>query len=115
MKSQEIVVTTSSDVDRIKGCLSEVFRGATIEPLQSSTGGLLDSGPVAAVELLAEKKTIGGIWAVQVFVFDQGHQRQVKFIALGDSGASRAFHGIKNTASLSKSVKIAEQAAAALR
>ncbi len=115
MKTQEIVFTTAVSIEQIKQALQDVFRGAELKPLQSNTGGLLDSGPKAEVELLAEKKGMAGSWAVQVYVFNQGNQRQVKLVALGDAGMSRAFGGVKNTVSLSKSVKVAEQAAAAVR
>jgi hypothetical protein len=104
-------VTTQSSVDQIKQSLEGTFRGAELHPIQSS---MLDSGPQAAVELLAEKKGIGGLWAVQVYVFDNGDQRQVKLVALGDRGLSRAWGGMRNTASLAKSLKIAERAAAAI-
>ena len=104
---------TSKSVDQIKQVLQAALKGADLSPIQSSTGGLLDAGPQAAVELLAEKKGLGGVGSIQVYVFESA-QRQVKIVALGDGGMSRAFGGVKNTASLGKSVKMAEQVLAAI-
>ncbi|GAB2568560.1 hypothetical protein [Kribbella endophytica] len=114
MKQHEISFNTSTTVPQIKRVLADVFRGANLGPIESSTNGLLDTEAPADVELVADKRTITGAWAVQVFVFDREQHREVTLIALGDGGASRAFHGIKNTLSLSKSVRVAEEAAAAI-
>jgi hypothetical protein len=114
MKEHEISFNTSTPVTQIKRVLADVFKGANLGPIESSTNGLLDSEPPADIELVADKQTITGAWAVQVFVTDRAQHREVTLVALGDSGASRAFHGIKNTLSLSKSIRLAEKAAAAI-
>ncbi|MGW6279918.1 hypothetical protein [Kribbella sp. NPDC055071] len=114
MKEHEISFKTSTPVARIKQILADVFRGANLSPIQSNTNGLLDTEAPADVELVADKQTLTGAWAVQVYVFDREQHREVTLIALGDRGASRAFHGIGNTVSLSKSIRVAEQAATAI-
>lgn len=114
MKNHEISISTALSVDQIKVALQGPLARAEMKPLSSATGGFLDTGPTAAVEFLAQKKALNGFAAVQVYIFD-GVQRKVVLVALGDSGFSRAMGGTKNTTSLGKSIKLAEQLAEAVQ
>lgn len=109
MKTEEISVTTPLTIGQIKSALKKPIGRADVLPVQ---GGVLDEP--ADLELLVEKKTLGGVAAVQVYAFDDGDNRRVVFVALGQSGLGRAFGGIKNTASLTKSVAFAQEMAATL-
>ncbi|AIY03018.1 hypothetical protein ART_3419 [Arthrobacter sp. PAMC 25486] len=81
-----------------------------------------DIGPVnstvlderADLEFLAQRKGLAGHAAIQFYVFDRGALREVHIVALGDAGLSRAWGGVKNTLSLSKSTQWAEQVRDAL-
>lgn len=114
-KTQEIELVTAATLDQIKMALQGAFKGAEFSPLRSTTGGLLDVGSPADIELLAQREGVGGAWAVQVYAWDRGADRTVSLVALGDGGFSRSMHGMRNTVSLSKSVKKAREAAELLR
>lgn len=115
MKTHEISFTTEQSVDSIKHALQGAIGKAEVGPIRSEHGGLLDAGPRPAVEIVIEKRGLGGVGAVQVYVFDHDAHREVTLVALGDGGLSRAIGGARATASLGKSVKMAEAIAAALR
>lgn len=113
VKTHEITVVTRKAVDQIKRGFQEPLARVSLKPLSSASGGFLDAGPTANVEFLGEKSSpLGGTAAVQVYVFDDGEQRTVTLVALGDGGISRAVGGVKNTMSLSKSIALAERLAA---
>lgn len=76
------------------------------------TSGILDEP--AHLSFLAERLGMLSQWALQFYVFDRGSHREVIIVALGDGGFSRAFNGVKNTVSLSKSTEVAEQLRAEL-
>lgn len=109
MKSNEYRLQTEMTVGQIKQCVQPVMAKADIGPINSS---VLDEG--ADLEFLAQKKGLTGHSAIQFFVFDRGGTREVQVVALGDGGMSRAWGGIKNTLSLSKSTQWAEQVVEAL-
>lgn len=77
---------------------------AEIGPISST---VLDER--ADLDFLAQRKGLTGHSAVQFFVFDRGETREVHIVALGDGGMSRAWGGLKNTLSLTKSTQWADQ------
>ena len=90
-KSEHTIVSTSLDVAEVKGILSSVLSGATVESLNL---GPLDGD--AALAILAcqrggvafKKSPFGpGNAVAQVIVEDQGSTRRVELIAIRDSFA----------------------------
>jgi hypothetical protein len=65
---------------------------ATVEQLQSSSGGLAQFDDRADLEIVFKGKlgimSNGPQWAVQVYVIDEGDRRGVQLVALGHSGLS---------------------------
>jgi hypothetical protein len=88
-KGELTVVSTTLDITRVKGILSSVLSGATVEPL--------DQGPLdgdAALAILASQR--GGAFikkspfgpgnaVAQVIVEDHGSTRSVELIAIRDT------------------------------
>lgn len=109
LKTKEISLRTHLSIPDIKFRISPILEKAKIAPVTSS---LIDEP--AALSFLAERLGMVTQWAVQFYVFDRGDHREICIVALGDGGFSRAFNGIKNTVSLSKSTQVAEQLAAEL-
>ncbi|MDT0158205.1 hypothetical protein Q9R19_11265 [Microbacterium sp. ARD32] len=99
--------------------LQEVLPRVKAQSVEEITGGI---GALAAyeeradIQIVAEGQTfMTGQWAVQIYVSDEGAQRAITLIALGDSGFSKAMNGAKNSAWLSTSIKKRDEIAAYLR
>ena len=118
-KTDEVEFATAKSVPEIGRALQDVLRAAnaqSIDPVQSGSGALSEFDDRADIEIVAEGQSLlGGRWVVQAYVFDQGHQRVVKLIALGDGGFSRAMNGARNTVALGGSIKKRNDVADALR
>lgn len=107
MRTQEFTIDTGLSIDDIKLALQPALKGCDVDALES--GGILDVASGASVEFVATKAALlTGIAAVQVFIFD-GARREVRLIALGNTTAGRVMGGAKHTASLSKSVALAQR------
>jgi hypothetical protein len=114
MQTKSIVVDTIIPLTELATILNAALDGhkATVEPLTVSNNPLDQFGPQPEVALLASRKGPMGSWGVRVYLMDDEQRREIHLEALGDGGFSRAFHGIKNTFSLSKSLAKAEALAA---
>lgn len=119
MKTSEITLRTTRSVADLGRALQTAFanaRAESIDPIQSGSGALSSFDDRADIEVVGHGGSLlGGMWAVQVYVHDQGDFREVQLVAIGDSGLSRAWHGARNTASLSLSTKKRDLVADALR
>lgn len=116
MQTKSIMVETAIPLPEVAAMLNAALDGhrATVEPLTVSNNPLDQFDAQPAVALLASHKGAMGAWGVRVFLMDHDQRRAVRLEALGDSGLSRAFHGIKNTFSMSRSVAKAEALAAVI-
>lgn len=90
MKNNEYQLETNLTVSQIKQRVQSVLGKAEIGPIQST---VLDER--ADLEFLAQRKGLAGHSAIQLFVYNRGHMRDVQVVALGDSGVSRALGGLK--------------------
>lgn len=117
MKNQEIEVTTTLEVDEIQRALQPVFAGATFDSLRSDSGGFLDAAADQPdLSFVAHRKTLTQMWCVQVRVYDLGAERGAVFTAMGSSLYEHFGAGSpRNTISLSKSLKVADEAARSIR
>lgn len=114
MQTKSVIVDTGIPLAEIAAMLNAALSGqkAVIEPLTASDNPLDQFDQQADVALLASRKGLAGLWGVRIYLIDRGQRREVHLEAIGDGGISRAFHGIKNTFSLSKSLTKAEALAA---
>lgn len=114
MQTKSVIVETAIPLAEVAAMLNAALAGqkAIIEPLTVSNNPLDQFDQQADVALLASRKGPMGAWGVRVYLIDYGQRREMHLEALGDGGLSRAFHGIKNTFSLSKSLAKAEALAA---
>ncbi|KAB1923154.1 hypothetical protein F8280_16755 [Micromonospora noduli] len=114
MQTESVIVETAIPLAEAAAILNVALAGhkATIEPLTASNNPLDQLGHQPDVALLASRKGAMGAWGVRVYLTDYGDRREIHLEALGDGGFSRAFHGIKNTFSLSKSLAKAQALAA---
>lgn len=117
MKEQQIEVTTTLEVDEIQRALQPVFAGATFDTLRSGSGGFLDAAADRPdLSFVAHRKTLTQMWCVQVRVYDLGAERGAVLTAMGSSLYEHLGAGSpRNTISLSKSLKVADEASRAIR
>lgn len=119
-KSETVEFTTSRSVAELGRLLQDAMRNVkaqSVEPVQSDSGALAAFDDHADIEVVAHGRSslLGGWWVVQVFVLDDGSERIVNVIALGDGGFARAMGGARSTVSIAASVKTANQIASHLR
>jgi hypothetical protein len=114
VQTKSIVVDTAMPLAEVAARINAALNGhrADVEPLTVSNNPLDKFSNQPDVALLASRKGPMGAWGVRVYLMDRDQRREIHLEALGDGGFSRAFHGIKNTFSLSKSVAKAESLAA---
>lgn len=119
MKTSETTLTTQLSVRDVGKTLQGAFarvKAESVEDVVSGSGALSAFDDRAAIEVVAQGGSLmGGQWAVQVYVNDRGDHREILLVALGDSGLTRAWHGARNTGSLSLSIKKRDLIADALR
>ena len=116
MQTESVIVETAIPLAEVAAILNAALAGhkATVEPLTASNNPLDQFDHKPDVALLASRKGPMGAWGVRVYLVDHDQHREIHLEALGDGGFSRAFHGIKNTFSLSKSLAKAEALAASV-
>ena len=118
MKTNNLEFESSLTVQQLGHTLNGAYSRlrATVEPVEHSSNPLdtLGGSPDIAVVGMA-RGLVGGAWGVHAYVNDVGPHRHVELVALGDSGFSRAFNGMRNTISLSKSSEKMAQIAEDLR
>ena len=119
LKSSETTLESTRTVPEIgralQGALAQV-KAQSIDEITSNSGALSGFDDRASIEIVAGGQTLmSGQWAVQVYVYDHGHLREIRLIALGDGGFTRAWNGAANTASLSTSIKKRDAIAASLQ
>ncbi|MEV7621505.1 hypothetical protein [Actinoplanes sp. NPDC089786] len=116
MQTKSIMVETAIPLAEVAAMLNTALNGhkAIVEPLTVSNNPLDQFDTQPAVALLASHKGAMGAWGVRVYLMDHDERREVHLEALGDGGFSRAFHGIKNTFSMSRSFAKAEALAAVI-
>lgn len=118
LKTSEMTITSSRETGEIgralQGALARV-KAQSIEEIQVEGGALAGYADRSDIQIIAQGQTmLTGQWAVQVYVDDQGLQREITLIALGDSGFSKAMNGARNSAWLSTSIKKRDEIAALL-
>lgn len=118
MKSNSLEFESTLSVQALGQTLNRAYArlGATVEPVIASSNPLdtMDGTPDIAVVGTATG-ILTGTWGVHAYVSDTGPYRHVELVAMGDSGFTRAFHGIRNTMSLGKSSERMAQIADDLR
>jgi hypothetical protein len=106
MKSNSLEFESTLSVQQLGQALNSSYSKlrANVEPVEASSNPLdsMSGSPDIAVVGIA-RGVIGGAWGVHAYVSDMGPHRHVELVAIGDSGFSRAFNGIRNTISLGKS------------
>lgn len=119
MKTDTMEFSTQRTVGELGRLLQQAMqetKAHSVEPVQSSSGALSAFDDRADIEIVAQGNSmLSGDWCVQVYVVDKGDERRVAVVALGDGGFTRAFHGARNTVSLSKSIRKRDIIAAAIR
>ena len=103
MKSEESVYRSRLEIGAIKQIVRDAVGDAEISPVQFD---VLDDPSDLAVAV-RKHGFLSGYSAIQVLVDDEDDRRLISVIALGDSGAARAWGGAANTVSLSGSRKLA--------
>lgn len=110
IKTNEFQTSTILSVTEIRQRIQPALARAEIRKLKANALHV-----PADLEFLAETRGLRGQAAIQVLVFDHGDIREVQVTALGDGGMARAWGGVKNTLSLSKSIQLAEGVIQALK
>jgi len=118
MKSNSLEFESALSVEQLGQALNRGFTRlkAKVERVSASSNPLdsLNGSPDVAV-VGTGQSLLGGGWAVHAYVTDLGTHRHVELVALGDSGFTRAFDGIRNSLSLGKSSEKMAQLADDLR
>lgn len=118
MKTDDVTFRTPRSVEDLGRALSRSLSSLKSEaqPIISDSGALSGFDDRAEIEVVADGQTLlGGMWAVQIYVFDHGLEREVALVALGDGGFARAWAGARNSVSLAASVKKRDVIASSLR
>lgn len=117
LKENSITFYSHRTVDEIARILQDVLthlKASSIQKISSGTGALEMFDDRADIQVVAQGVDFTAFWAVQVYVLDEGNSRNIMLVALGDSGFSRAMGGLRNTVSLTKSIKKRDSIATAL-
>ena len=118
MKEDAISFNSKRTVKEIGQILQNVFgqlKASSIEQIDSGSGALDQFSDRADIQVVAQGVDFMNMWAVQVYVVDDGDTRLVELVALGDGGFTRVMAGSRNTTSISKSIKKRDAVAEALR
>jgi hypothetical protein len=108
MKEDCVNFYTNRSLQEIALMLQDAFaqiKVRSIEEISSGTGPLEIFDNRCDIQVVAQGVDFTAHWAIQVYVQDEGSQRNILLIALGDSGFTRAMGSLKNTISLTKSIK----------
>lgn len=118
MKTEHHAYTTTQPTALIADALTRAYT-----QLRADVSTITDPlGPIPApgqtppdIAVVGEgRNLIGGYWAVQAYVQDQGTHRYVELVALGQPLHERALAGARNTVSLTKSTQKLNDIAATL-
>jgi hypothetical protein len=108
IKQDEVTFHTERTVKEIgkilQGTLARL-KASSIEQVSSGTGALEVFDDHADIEIVARGVDFTAMWAVQIYVVDEGETREVTLVALGDGTFSRAMAGARNSTSLSKGIR----------
>lgn len=117
MKTKSVALETQLSVREAANIVNAVFAKmkANVEGIETSSNPLDQFDGVADIAVVGQRATLTSIWAVHVYLYDMGENCGVELVALGEGGFTRAFHGVRNTASLTKSVQKMDALVAALR
>lgn len=123
LREDTITFSTQRSVKEIGQTLQVVLarlKSTSIEQISSGSGALEVFDDHADIEIVAQggEPIMGlstGSWAVQIYVVDRGMEREIALVALGDNLLTRAWNSIRNSMSLSKSIKKRDEIADALR
>jgi hypothetical protein len=118
INADEITFSTPRSVQELGRALQQVLaqaKAGSVEEISSGSGALSQFDDKADIQVVAEGAVLTGMWAVQIYVVDEGATREVTVIALGEGGFARAWGGARNTLSMATSVKKRDQIAAGLR
>lgn len=108
VKNNDVAIHTLLDMATAASIVNNVFRQhkAMVEPIEMSSNPLdqLEGQPDLAV--VGSRAGKMNQWVVQVYFEDLGADGTLlTFVAIGDGGFTRAFGGIRHTASLTKSTE----------
>lgn len=118
MKTNSLEFESTLSVQQIGQTLNRAYSRlkANVEPVEASSNPLDTMGGSPDIAVVGTAKgLVGGSWGVHAYVNDAGTHRQIELVAIGDSGFSRAFNGIRNTVSLGTSSEKMAQIAEDLR
>ena len=118
MKSNNLEFESSLTVQELGQTLNSSYARlkATVEPVLASSNPLDTMGGSPDIAVVGTARgLVGGAWGVHAYVNDAGPHRLVELVAIGDSGFSRAFNGLRNAVSLGKSSEKMAQIAADLK
>lgn len=127
LKSDSVNFETHRTVNEIAKILQDILnrlKVSSVEEISSGTGALEMFDDRADIQVVAQGADFTSLWAVQVYVLDEGHSRNITLVALGESAFSRAMGGflsghtigggLKNNFSLKKSITKRDYIATAL-
>jgi hypothetical protein len=107
VKTQSVALETQLSLREVASLVNTAFASmkARVEAIEPSSNPLDNLDGVADVAVVGQRAAFMNVWAVQVYVYDLGGRTGVELVALGEGAFSRAWHGLRNSTSLSASVK----------
>lgn len=95
MRTSESWYRTRLEIQQIRSTLNSVLRRAEVKPLQHAA---LDDPADFAIYIEQGRGWRGGRMGAQVLVYDDGEQRRVQFVALGEGALSQMAAGMNGVA-----------------
>lgn len=108
---------TAMSVRDLGGAANAFFAGekAEVSPIQMGNNPLDALEQQADIAVVGRRRALTSMWAVHLYVFDEGDKRRVKVIALGDGAGAKFMNGSRNSLSMAKSTEAARKLLEKLR